>query len=74
MKVQVRVTDINRQKMQFTVEAIDGSNLILKRSFQFKTESKKHIESVINKELKTFNKPSYGGIEIVFMCRLGVLS
>lgn len=74
MSVQVQVTSINRQKMQFNVEAIDGSRVILKRAFNFKTETKKHIESVTNKELKTFNKPSYGGIEIVFMCPVGVFS
>lgn len=74
MSVQVQVISINRQKMQFNVEAIDGSRVILKRAFSFKSETKKHFESVINKELKTFNKPSYGGMEIVFMCPVGVLS
>ncbi|MEZ6841008.1 hypothetical protein ABVN80_09475 [Acinetobacter baumannii] len=75
MSVQVQVTSINRQKMQFNVEAIDGSRVILKRAFNFKTETKKHIESVINKELKTFNiSASHGGIEIVFMCPVGVFS
>ncbi|HCA5258091.1 TPA: hypothetical protein MW256_000199 [Acinetobacter baumannii] len=74
MSVQIQVISINRQKMQFNIEAIDGSRVILKRAFNFKSETKKHFESVINKELKTFNKPSYGGMEIVFMCPVGVLS
>lgn len=74
MSIQVQVTSINGQKMQFTIEALDGSRVILKRAFNFKTATRKHIESVINKELKTFNKPSYGGIEIVFMCPVGMMS
>ncbi|NUG49687.1 hypothetical protein [Acinetobacter lactucae] len=74
MSVQVQVISINREKMQFNVEASDHGRVILKRAFNFKSETKKHFESVINKELKTFNKPSYGGMEIVFMCPVGGFS
>lgn len=74
MSVQVQVTEINEQQMQFTVMANNNGQLLLKRAFKFNTKSRKHIESVIRKELKTFDKPSYGGIEIEFMCRIGGLS
>lgn len=74
MSVQVQVTEINEQQMQFTVMANNNGQLLLKRAFKFNIKTRKHIESVIRKELKTFDKPSYGGIEIEFMCRIGGLS
>lgn len=74
MSVQVRVTEINRQKMQVTVEAYKGESKIFKSSMPYKIETKAHIESILNKELKKFNNATWGGMSIVFMCRIGVLS
>lgn len=74
MSVEIQVIEINEQQMQFTATANDNGRVLLKRAFKFNTKTKKHIESVIRKELKTFDKPSYGGIEIVFMCRMGAVT
>lgn len=74
MSVEVQVTEIDRQKMTVTVEAFNNSQRIFKGAMPYKTESKASIESSLRKELKAFDRPSYGGMHIVFMCRIGVLS
>ena len=73
MSIEIQVIEINEKQMQFTAVANDNGRILLKRSFKFNTKTKKHIESVIRKELKTFDKPSYGGIEIVFACQMGAM-
>ncbi|MDR3027284.1 MAG: hypothetical protein LBV35_02370 [Acinetobacter sp.] len=74
MSVQVQVIEINRQKMTVTIEAFNGSQRIFKSSMPYKTETRAHIESLLKKELKAFERPSYGGMNITFMCRIGGLS
>ncbi|TCM62334.1 hypothetical protein EC844_12562 [Acinetobacter calcoaceticus] len=74
MSIQVRVIAVDNQKYTATVEAFDGAQRILKSSVGFKTASKTSIESAIKKSLKTFNRPSFGGMEIIFLCRMGEIS
>lgn len=71
MSVEVQITAIDRQNRTVTVEVYQDSRRILKSSMPYKTETKANIESLLKKELKNFNRPSWGGMEIVFMCRLG---
>lgn len=73
MSVEVQVTEINRQKMTVTIEAYQNSKRIFKSSMSYKTETRAHIEAQLKKELKAFERPSYGGMYITFMCRIGGL-
>lgn len=74
MSVEVQVTEIDRQKMTVTIEAYQSSSRIFRSSMPYKIETRAHIETLLKKELKAFNRPSYGGMYITFMCRIGGLS
>lgn len=71
MNVDVQVTAIDRQARTVTVEAYQDARRIFKSPMPYKTETRASIESSLRKELKNFNRPSWGGMNIVFMCRIG---
>lgn len=71
MSVEVQVTAIDRQKQTVTVEAYQDAKRIFKSPMPYKTETRASIESSLRKELKNFNRPSWGGMNIVFLCRIG---
>lgn len=71
MSVEVRVVSIDRNSMKVTVEAYNGLHRVFKGDMPYKIESRAHIESVLTKELKVFNRPSWGGMSIAFLCRIG---
>lgn len=71
MSVDVQVTAIDRQKRVVIVEAYRDATRIFKSPMPYKTETRASIESTLRKELKNFNRPSWGGMNIVFMCRIG---
>ncbi|ENV60405.1 hypothetical protein [Acinetobacter soli] len=74
MTVQVRVTEIDRSKKQLIVEAYKGDQKIFKSSMPYKIETRTHIETLLKKELKKFNNATWGGMSVVFLCRIEVLS
>lgn len=71
MSVDVQVTAIDRQKQVVIVEAYQDAKRIFRSPMPYKTETRASIESTLRKELKNFNRPSWGGMNIVFMCRIG---
>jgi hypothetical protein len=71
VSVEVQITAIDRTKQVVTVEAYHDSKRILKSPMPYKTETRASIESSLRKELKNFERPSWGGMSIVFMCRIG---
>ncbi|MFV5403960.1 hypothetical protein VXQ92_04400 [Acinetobacter sp. 228] len=71
MSVDVQVTAIDRQKQVVIVEAYQDARRIFKSPMPYKIETRASIESSLRKELKNFNRPSWGGMNIVFMCRIG---
>lgn len=71
MSVEVQVTAIDRQTQTVTVEAYQDARRIFKSPMPYKAETRASIESSLRKELKNFNRPSWSGMNIVFLCRIG---
>lgn len=71
MGVSVHVTSIDKENKTVIVEAYNGTQKVFKSPMKYKTQTRKHIESVLRKELKAFDKPIWGGFDICFLCRIG---
>lgn len=71
MSVSVHVSNIDREAKSLIIEAFDSKNRrIFKSPMKYKLETRKHVESVLRKELKVFDKPIGGGFHIVYHCQM----